>query len=83
MPVYILDGNCPNFFPGDEGPVPADGNPHPLPHHWPPVAGNVQSDWVQELQGGVNIDIPPHVQNHIGQEAEEEDADWMLVDQEV
>lgn len=31
--VYIIGGHFPDGFPGDEDPVPVDGNPHPLPEH--------------------------------------------------
>ena len=38
VPTFILGGNFPGGMPGDEDPIPADGNPHPA--HGVPLAGN-------------------------------------------
>lgn len=51
VPVYILNGQFPDAFLGDEDPVPLDGEPHPefgpIPLGPHPAAPN----WQQELNG--------------------------------
>jgi hypothetical protein len=51
--VFILDGHFPDGFPGDEDPVPMNGNPHPL--HGDVVDGNpnVQHHWHHDVLGAV------------------------------
>lgn len=51
VPVYILNGNFPDEFAGEEDPVPFDGEPHP--EHGPPVMGAnpMFPDWQGEQQG--------------------------------
>jgi len=51
VPTYILGGHFPDGLPGDEDPIPADGNPHPM--HGAPLAGNPNNfqNWMHDLAG--------------------------------
>ncbi|TVU06152.1 hypothetical protein EJB05_49350, partial [Eragrostis curvula] len=89
VPVYILNGAFPDEFPPGEDHVPLDGNPHPLPHHWPPPMGHHdhEPDWQHEVQGGLNIDLPEiggHQQQHNAHDNLEDDwADEGLEDDDA
>lgn len=50
VPTYILGGNI-VIQPGDEDPIPADGNPHPA--QGPPLAGNPNNfqNWLHDHAG--------------------------------
>ena len=51
VPTYILlGGHFPDVLPGDEDPVPQDGNPHPL-HGHVPVNQNIIQHWQHDLAG--------------------------------
>ncbi|TVT99435.1 hypothetical protein EJB05_55207, partial [Eragrostis curvula] len=81
VPVYILDGVFPDVFPGDEDPVPANGDPHPLPHNWHQAHGHQQPGWMEDLHGNMNEDHHMvNVQNIQGQDDNHMDAgelqDW-------
>lgn len=82
VPTYILGGHFPDGFPGDEDPIPADGNPHPM--HGVPLAGNPDNfqNWMHDLVGaggqvlgdaGLNVQMMQEVNADIvvGQQNEE------------
>lgn len=54
VPTFILGGNFPGGMPGDEDPIPVDGNPHPA--HGVPLAGNPNNfqNWQHDLVGAGN-----------------------------
>ncbi|CAN6171614.1 unnamed protein product [Urochloa humidicola] len=52
VPVYILDGHFPDAFPGNEDPVPEDGNPHPVHGPVHNVNINAAQHWHHEQMGG-------------------------------
>lgn len=51
VPTFILGGILSDEMPGDEDPIPADGNPHPI--HGPPLAGNPNNfqGWMHDMAG--------------------------------
>ncbi|CAN6173140.1 unnamed protein product [Urochloa humidicola] len=60
-PVYIIGGQFPDVFPGDEDPVPLDGIPHPPPHgHIAHANPDVDQNWIQELAGAGNAVLNDH-----------------------
>jgi hypothetical protein len=61
VPVFILGGNFPDAFPGDEDPVPANGIPHPV--HGNVLHGNpnAQQHWHRDFVGAAQ-----GVQNDLG-----------------
>ncbi|CAO2144855.1 unnamed protein product [Urochloa humidicola] len=52
VPVFILGGHFPDAFPGDEDPVPENGNPHPVHAHAINVNVNAAQHWHHEQMGG-------------------------------
>ena len=57
--VFILDGQFPDAFPGDEDHVPVGGNPHPEQGQVN-QANNVEPNWQHDLVGaaqGVQTDV--------------------------
>lgn len=72
-PIYIIGGQFLDDFPGEENPVPADGNPHPLHDHVLHVNPDVPQHWVHDLAGAAtDIQADFGVQEQQMQEAMDE-----------
>lgn len=59
VPIYVLNGNFPDEFPGEEDLVPFDGEPHPEFGPLAIGANPVFPDWQGEHQGA-DIDHGAH-----------------------
>ncbi|CAN6300043.1 unnamed protein product [Urochloa humidicola] len=53
-PVFIIGGHFPDVFPGEEDPMPVDGNPHPAHGHIAHANPDVDQNWIHELAGAGN-----------------------------
>ncbi|CAO2152121.1 unnamed protein product [Urochloa humidicola] len=74
VPVYILGGYFPDAFPGEEDPIPNNGNPHPIHGPVHNVNINAPQHWHHEQVGG-----DPHQQDHGMNEAHQQAAQEDLV----
>ncbi|CAN6328775.1 unnamed protein product [Urochloa humidicola] len=80
-PVYIIGGQSPDVFPGDEDPVPVDGNPHPVHGHIAHANPDVNPNWLHDLNGVANAVLFDHgVNQNQMQEAVEELAPNQIVE---
>lgn len=71
--MYIIGGQFPDVFAGDEDPVPADGNPHPLHDHVLHVNPDVPQNLMHDLVGAgaevqTDFGVQPQQMNEIVEE---------------